>query len=615
MHSPPTGHHALRNLSFTGGAALLLLLAEINGAALRLTALDGVSTNAQFGLLVAGIGLVTYGLDGFRWPALTRREWLAAGALTALALVIRAWAVDSSIRALVDELNFTRAIQTAWSDPNVKLLVPFSDITAFPFLFPYWQSWAVDIFGRNFVGLRAVSVLLGALTVPALYLLARTLFDRPAALAAGVLLAALPPHINFSRIGINNIADPLFGTLALAYLARGIQHGRRGDYALGGALLGLTQYFYEGGRLLFPLLVTAWVVAVLLISRRLPEAEGVPVSQEWRGLRSADGRRGLLVFALAAGLVALPVYYTLAARGASAAERLNTELVMPTASYWPQIFTPDGLRQHLEEHLLAAFRVYFDQPDTTLFYAGNTALLLPALVPAFVLGVLHALRRWRQPGWLLLLLWVAAASLGNSFLLDSRQSPRYVVVLPALALLAAVGLHHTLRWLVRVRWLALALLGTVVAGLAVYQVNYYFNDHLPAYNRYFRAVLDYRDGQDAVLRGLAYPPGTRLHIISRRPLPEDYITGLLAFMTDSLQVDFFYSDTISVETFQHLTVGADHIFFVEPDDVDVIVLLHERFFLRPPAYSPYGLLLSEQFALYEAPYVPGLSEQRLMREG
>ncbi len=424
MHSPPTGNHALRNLSFISGAALLVLLAEINGAALRLTALDGVSTHVQFGLLVVGVVLIIYSLDGFRHSLPARRDWLAAGALTALALVIRAWAVDGSIRALVDELNFTRAIQTAWSDPNVKLLVPFSDITAFPFLFPYWQSWAVDVFGRNFVGLRAVSVVLGALTVPALYLLARTLFDRPAALAAGVLLAALPPHIHFSRLGINNIADPLFGTLALACLARGMQRGRRGDYALGGALLGLTQYFYEGGRLLFPLLVAAWVIAALLIARRPPEEQAAPVSQEWRGLRTADGRRGLLVFTLVAGLVALPVYYTLAALGASAAERLGTELVMPTASYWSQLFTSDGLRQHLEEHLLAAFRVYFDQPDTTLFYAGNTALLLPPLFPAFVLGVVHALRRWRQPGWLLLLLWVAAASLGNSFLLDSTQAPR-----------------------------------------------------------------------------------------------------------------------------------------------------------------------------------------------
>jgi hypothetical protein len=67
---------------------------------------------------------------------------------------------------------------------------------------------------------------------------------------------------------LNNIADPLFGTLAFAFIGRGLLHGRRTDFAIGGAMLGLTHYFYEGGRLLYMPLALAWIAACLLFTVR-----------------------------------------------------------------------------------------------------------------------------------------------------------------------------------------------------------------------------------------------------------------------------------------------------------------------------------------------------------
>src|SRR5690606_27829994 len=126
---------------------------------------------------------------------------------------------------------------------------------------------AQDILGHNLTGLRIFSAVFGTLTVPALYLLARELFDRRTALLAALLLATFPPHIHFSRLGLNNIADPLFGVLALAFLVRGLKRGGLRDYALSGVMLGLTQYFYEGGKLLYPLLFGAWLLLALCFWR------------------------------------------------------------------------------------------------------------------------------------------------------------------------------------------------------------------------------------------------------------------------------------------------------------------------------------------------------------
>jgi 4-amino-4-deoxy-L-arabinose transferase-like glycosyltransferase len=583
------------------GAVLLLLLAVVNAAPPELSALHFVTTHAQFAMLCAGAALVASGLGGFklsRPAALDRCELLAVGAITALALGLRFWQLDA-VRVLVDELNFVAAIQYVRADPYVKLLEPFSSITAFPYLFPYWQAMAVDVFGRSFIGLRAASTILGALTVPAVYALGRALFDRRVALAAALLLAAFPPHLNFSRIGINNIADPLFGTLALAFLGRGMLSGRRDDYALGGVMLGLTQYFYEGGRLLFPVLAVVWLAACWLFGQRY--------------IRLEMRRVGVAV--LAAGLVAFPVYLTLAASGASAAARLNTRYVLPDADYWRALLLPGGLQTHVESRVLPAFLFYVRLPDTSLFYGGRDALLLPALAAAFLLGLFYALWRARRPGFLLLLLWIGGVWLANSLLLDSTQSPRYVVVFPAVALLAAVGITRLAAIIVPGRKLQAALIAALAILLAVVQTNYYFNDHLPFYNRQFRQILGYRDGQDAVLRSLDFPPTTQIHIISDDILPGDYIGGLLRFMDGDLHLDFLLSGDLTPAVLRQMSTGVDHAFYVAPDDMRVIGLLHEYFFLRPPEFSPYGLLMSEQFALYYAPYVPGLSEERLQRGG
>ncbi|NWG15633.1 MAG: glycosyltransferase family 39 protein [Chloroflexi bacterium] len=585
------------------GALLLALLAVVNIAPPELAIFHSVTTHAQFALLCAGVALVALGLGGFDLPLrranLNRGELLAVGAITMLALGLRFWQLDA-VRVLVDELNFVTAIQYVRADPYVKLLEPFSSIAAFPYLFPYWQASAVEVFGRSFVGLRAVSAIVGALSVPAVYVLGRSLFDRRAALVAALLLAAFPPHLNFSRIGINNIADPLFGALALAFLGRGMLSGRRSDYALGGVMLGLTQYFYEGGRLLFPALAVVWLVGVGLFRRHYIRLD----------------LRRVGVTALAAGLVALPVYLMLGVSGAPAAARLNTRYVLPDADYWNAVMSPGGLQAHLENHVLPAFLINVRLPDTSLFYGGRDALLLPALVTAFLSGLFYALWRARQPGFLLLVLWVGGVWLANSLLLDSRQSPRYVVSFPAVALLAAIGITRLAAVIVP-GWQKpqAMLIVTLAAGLAFVQADYYFNDHLPFYNRQFREVLGYRDGQDAVLRSLGFPPSTQIHIISSELLPGDYIGGLLHFMNDSLQLDILLSDDVTPAVLQQMAPGVDHAFYVEVDDARLINLLHDHFFLRPPEFSPYGLLASEQFALYYAPYVPGLSEERLQRGG
>ncbi len=139
---------------------------------------------------------------------------------------------------------------------------------SFPALYFGLLSVSQAVFGRTAEAIRLVSALAGALTIPALYWMARQMFGRPAALAAAAWLGAFHVHVFFSRLAYNNIFDGLLFVLAAGGLWLGWQEGRRDGFLLAGLSLGLSQYFYTTARLT-PIVLTIWVV--LLAFHRRPD--------------------------------------------------------------------------------------------------------------------------------------------------------------------------------------------------------------------------------------------------------------------------------------------------------------------------------------------------------
>jgi 4-amino-4-deoxy-L-arabinose transferase-like glycosyltransferase len=596
----------VRRIPTVAGALGLALLAEISGNLLHTDLLDVVSHHTQFALLCLSLVLLTWGLSGsalrFSTGWLERVNWgelAALLAITALAFGLRWWQLGEAVHFFVDEVNFVSAVLEFRTTNHVPLLAPFSSITAFPWLYPYLQSEAVDGFGRNLVGLRAVSVVMGALTIPALYLLAKALFDRKTALLAALLLAVFPPHVHFSRLGINNIADPLFGTLALAFLARGRVHQRRADYVIGGVALGLTQYFYEGGRLLYPALVVLWLGGGLLLWRRTQRA----VTQQTRHIVSLQAR-GLALAGLAALLAAFPIYYSLLGVNLPLASRMRD--VGLNADYWSRLLStgdPQAWQMHLER-IGSAFAVYIHQPEGSLFYGGSQPLLLGYLVPVFLLGAFYALWRLRSPGALLLALWVVMTSLGSSLLVESSTSTRFVVAFPALALLAAVGVRCLLPLLGLNRLhrsVQYTLVGGLMAAFVVGQITYYFGPHLEQFRNDYYYTRPSHDGQDVAFRAAGFPPGTQAHVVTKDvylTLPDD--AAILNFLSDGVHIDHYRSRDINPEMLSRLPLYVDHAFFIEPQDLSTFLLLRQHFVLEGPQFSPWNVPMSRQFILYYA---------------
>jgi 4-amino-4-deoxy-L-arabinose transferase-like glycosyltransferase len=570
-------HHGIMLL---GGILALALLMAVNGTATS----AGVSTHLQFLFLCTGVIFITLGAGTaqFSRPHINWRKILPLAAIMLLALFLRLWQLNTSIRFLVDELAFTTAILNLRANPNTEILLPMEGTAAFPFVFAYWQSLGVELLGRNFAGLRVASAIIGTLTIPALYWLAKSLFDQKTALLAAFLLAVFPPHLHFSRIGLTEIASCLFGTLAFAFLARGLIHNRRFDYVAGGVLLGLTHYFHEGGRVLYTPLALAWLAGMLILWRPHP--------------------RSMFAAGLVALLIVVPVYYTLVAHDLPVTARMSTPNVMLDGDYWRNLFASGDFTQHIRFHIMEPFLIYVNQPDRTFFYGGQTPLVLDYMVPALLLGAAFALWRWRTPGGLLLTAWVMATSIGNGFLAQSTTAARYVVVFPALALLCAVGIRYTLALILPEKTRVQIILTSVLAIIfGIAQVNYYFEWHLPLYNFSSRAALPHRDGQDAVLRSLNFPSGTQVHILSDAPPNSHYTGGLLAFLAgDTVSMDIITMADFTQEYIDNMRTDVDHAFFVDWETGGLELLLRDRFDVQPPLYSPFDIPTSQQYILYYA---------------
>lgn len=603
------------------GAFILLVLAEVNAKVFNINVLKYVTSDAQFGMLCLGISLVVIGLGGFQSTSAAATaappyDYLADApqsirqrriglvlviGVVLLGIGIRFYHLNDTNRFFIDEVHHVFAMDETLTKPHIPILVPFSGMFPFPYIYPYLQKESVELFGHNYSGLRGASAIMGGLTVLAIYWLGEALFDRRTALIAALLLATFPPHIHFSRIGLNNIADPLFGTMALAFLARGLMRHSRLDYAVGGAMLGLTHYFYEGGRLLYTPLVIVWVVGCLLFIK-LPES-----FTRWQFIKS---QRFMLLVAMAALVItAAPIYYTLIGKGLPLASRMVENRTGLNAAYWDIMFERGDWRQHIDDHVIPPFLVYVNRPDDTLFYGGKTAMLLMPIVPAFLLGAAYLIWRWRAAGGMLLLLWIFAASMANSLLTFSATYTRFVVVFPALMLVAAVGIRYTLPLLFHGRrfrrWqpIYLAVLGI---GLSTLQANYYFGEHIPTIGQETRSRLKHADVDDAILRSVDFPAGTQLHIISTLRADQNFFNHIQHFFREDLKLFTMTPNYVAEGYLDTLACDANHAFFVEMNDWATIHLLHQKFYLRPAAFTPYDDVPPRKaFILFFAPHLPG----------
>ncbi len=555
----------------------MLLLAWANGHSDEI-----VPHWLQFLFLYLGIVCLIWGLGRenpaappfFKWRDVSRQDMLLVTGILGIALVLRLWELDSKVRAPVDEVLPMTEIIALWGNPNLPIIRQFGLISSLTRLFASWQAGSVTVFGHNLLALRIPSAIVGTLTVGATYFLGRVLFERRTAVIGALLLATYPPHLQFSRIGVMSIADPLFGTLAFAFIVMGFKRNQPLAWILGGVCLGLTQYFYEGGRLVYPIFIVVFLTFKLGFNRN--------AIHRWLPR--------LLIGGMVAVAIALPIYYTLARLSDPLSTRMNT-LALSSQDWAALLTSPPNSPafDFLTRHLIDPLLLFINRPDSTPYYSGSTALILIFMLPCFLVGLMWSIRYSSGRG---LVLWFLVTWAGNVLLVDSALVTHYVVVFPAIALLLAVGILQIASYLPS--QYRFKVIFVYVAFCVVAQTVYYFGPHLENYNQ---QLVQGRDAYDALFRTADLPAGTAIYLVDPPPtVTEDYAQSFLRFLTDEKTINLI--EDPNTFDFSQMPVASRYAFFVPADDSTTLHVLARHFDFEAPQYTTYPLSNEQAYVLY-----------------
>lgn len=293
-------------------------------------------------------------------------------------------------------------------------------------LFP--ASLPIALFGRTVIGLRLLPALVGAITVPVLFLIGRRLWNVWVVLAASLFLTGYHLHVHYSRLGMTNIWDPLLALLMFGLIAIALTYPNRRNWLLAGLATGFSTYVYTASHLL-PFFLLALALYLLLLQRDL-------IVQQWRNI---------LAMAALALVIALPqiVYYQ--ANPGLFMERANALGILHNDWLLQQAGGGQPVIDVLGDQLRRSFLAFNGSLDTSTFY--NPGIPLLRLLPSifFALGVAFALWRLRRIQYAILLIWLSGTLIfGSALLVDAPSSHRLLIAAPAVVLLTANGLF----WLV-----------------------------------------------------------------------------------------------------------------------------------------------------------------------
>lgn len=357
-------------------------------------------------------------------------RWAEIGLLAAIlaaALLVRAW--DISL--------FPDGLQSDEGNNGVEALKWLSGAPYTPYseanegqasLFTYLIAFSFALFGPTLEAMRGVSIAVGVLTVAVFYLFARRHVSPPAALAGAALLALSRWHTTFSRIVYELILTPLAVILLFYFLDKGLRERRLRDFVFAGLALAFGFNTYTGFRTVpigVGLLVLYW-----LLTRRKQIATTLIGS----AVMAVSALVGLIPLAIY--VIQRPDVVLLRTR------RLNLMGEIDAVGSLEPLWT--NLRNYTQMFNLRGDPVAINnlpgEPALALFVAGL------ALV-----GLVYALRYWRDPRLFLALAWIAATLPAGilSVTLESPSSRRVIGILPLGYFLAAIALDIFWRQSVR----------------------------------------------------------------------------------------------------------------------------------------------------------------------
>lgn len=366
-----------------------------------------------------------------QWPArLQRRDgWFwGLAALILLAFLLRSWQIGTIPFTLGGDEGSQglEALRVLSGDLGNPFTTGWLGVPTMSFFF---NSISLRLLGPTITALRLPWAFVGAATVLVTYLLVKQVADRRLGLVTAVLLATYHYHIHYSRLGSNQVADPLFLTLALLFLTRAHDGRKRLDWALLGVVTGLAFYFYAGARLT-PVVVTAVLGYWFILNPR----------HFWR-----KHGGGILVAVWAFLLVASPMIQYAVRFPDDFNARLNQVGIIQSGWLEREVeIRGESVASILFDQFQRAVLAFNYFPDRTVWYGLRGPLLDPFFGGLFLLGLLYGTLRLLTPSVgrrlaPLVAWWWGGMFLGGMFTESPPSSQRLITLaVPTCSFLAFI---------------------------------------------------------------------------------------------------------------------------------------------------------------------------------
>ncbi len=345
----------------------------------------------------------------------------------------------------------TDLFNTGWSgQPNLSFLP---------------AAVGMAILGNTILAVRVTSAIAGALTILSLYALARTIFSQGIALASSAFLAVFPFHLQFSRIGVSNVADGLMVTISLWLVMRAVKKEALSAYLLAGVVAGLTLYTYVGSRLVLALSFVA-LAAVAVFQRGYLRAHIRHI-----GIYLASA--ALTMAPMAFFFIEHPdIFMTRVGQAGILFNGWLSQQAASTGKTVASILFDQFTRSTLVFIAAPAIGNFFNSPQPYLTLIGSLL---------FLLGMGVCLQKIRQIPYLLLLTWFwSVVLLGGVLTVSPPANTRMVMTAPAVALFVGIGLMTLIEILAALQippaW-RLAVAAAAVGLLAIQNVAFYFGPY------------------------------------------------------------------------------------------------------------------------------------------
>jgi len=387
----------------------------------------GARMNSPFAAIMTWMLGITCAIFGsWQWiyekPQLDRTtiSWFAF--VTMLAFLLRGLATDQiPILLTGDEgsagINAAEFANDEWN--NIFITGWF----AFPSFFPFIQSLSIRLFGQTTEALRIPSAFAGALTVGAVYLCGKGMFNQRTGLFAALMLAALHFHIHFSRLGLNNVWDGLWFTITIGALWYGWKTSYRWAYILAGLGLGYSQYFYSTSRALIGVIAISAILAIIFQRSQIRQA--IP---------------HFAVLLITATSIVLPLawfymnepnqFLAPISRVSILRGELSVQNLLSHSSGWKFLF----------QQIIIGLEAYTYKP-LIYWYAPESPVLRPTAVVLFYMGFIYLILQNRDSRLFLLSMWLVIFGIISGLSDSPPASQRYVASAPACALIVGYGLH------------------------------------------------------------------------------------------------------------------------------------------------------------------------------